>query len=173
MSMTSQGFASGFPRSHILSLVVALVALTVFPASAFAQVRQSGSGNGVGLPTIRAERLTGSIDMDGRLDEAAWRTATPATEFTQLDPLEGEPASELTEVWVLYDDDAVYIGARLHDSQEPSTRLGRRDGFLMDSDWFSVLLDSYNDNRTAFQFQVNPSGVRSDEVMSGGGGPAR
>jgi hypothetical protein len=106
--------------------------------------------------------------MDGRLDESAWRTATPATEFTQLDPLEGEPASELTEVWVLYDDDAVYIGARMQDSQPPSSRLGRRDGFLMDSDWFTVLLDSYNDNRTAFRFQVNPSGVRSDEVMSGG-----
>ena len=77
MSMTSQGFASGFPRPHILSLVVALVALAVLPTSVLAQERQSGSSNGANLPTIRAERLTGSIEMDGRLDEAAGRTPRP------------------------------------------------------------------------------------------------
>jgi hypothetical protein len=117
---------------------------------------------------VQAERLAGSISLDGALDEGVWQAAIPITAFTQLDPFEGEPASEGTEVRVLYDDEALYIGALLHDRSEISTRLGRRDAWLQDSDWFTVSLDSYDDNRTAYRFQVNPSAVRSDEVLSGG-----
>ena len=120
------------------------------------------------LPVIRAHRAVQGIHLDGRLDEAAWSQAEPATEFTQLDPWEGEPASEHTEVYVVYDDEALYIGAVLHDRSPVSTRLGRRDGFLMDSDWLTISLDSYNDHRSGFKFEVNPSGVRGDEALSRG-----
>ena len=120
------------------------------------------------LPVLRAHKLQTSIVLDGRITEEAWNDAEPATRFTQRDPFEGEPVSEDTKIWILYDDEALYVGAVMEDEHPVSTRLGRRDAWLMDSDWLTVSLDSYNDHRTGFKFQVNPSGVRSDEALSGG-----
>lgn len=118
------------------------------------------------LPTSRAVRATGTIRLDGKLDEAAW-TAAPVTDaFFQIDPDEGQPASQRTEVRVLFDDDALYVGVRLHDNGPIIARLGRRDMNLVDSDWFGVMIDSYHDHRTAFGFDVNPAGVRRDEVKT-------
>jgi hypothetical protein len=108
------------------------------------------------------------LTLDGVPDEDAWSQAIPATAFTQLDPFEGEAASEETQVYLLFDDDALYVGAILNDGSPVSTRLGRRDGFLMDTDWLTISLDSYNDHRTGFKFEVNPDGVRGDEALSGG-----
>src|SRR5438067_5610508 len=88
------------------------------------------------LPTARAARLTGTIRLDGKLDEPAWRDAPVTDAFTQVDPEEGKPASERTEVRVLYDDDALYVGVRLFDRGHVIGRLGRRDMPLGDSDWF-------------------------------------
>jgi hypothetical protein len=116
----------------------------------------------------RAFRLEGKIRLDGILDEGAWALAEPATAFTQLDPFEGEGGSEETRVFILYDDEALYVGAILSDRSPVSTRLGRRDGWMMDTDWLTISLDSYNDHRTGFKFQVNPSGVRGDEALSAG-----
>ncbi|MBW3656322.1 MAG: carbohydrate binding family 9 domain-containing protein, partial [Gemmatimonadetes bacterium] len=79
---------------------------------------------------------------------------------------EGEPASERTEVRVLYDDEMLYVGARMHDTGKVSSRLGRRDTSLGDSDLFSITLDSYHDHVTALRFGINPAGVRSDEAMA-------
>jgi len=120
------------------------------------------------VPTIRASRVEGTLNLDGILDEESWSRAIPATVFTQLDPFEGEVASEETQVYILYDDEALYVGAILSDRSPVSTRLGRRDGFLMDTDWLTISLDSYNDHRTGFKFEINPSGVRGDEALSGG-----
>ncbi len=140
----------------------------LLPARAHGQGGQDvGTADG-GLPTVQATRLTEALTLDGILDEEAWGRAVPATVFTQLDPLEGDPATESTQVFLLYDDHALYVGAILRDRSPVSTRLGRRDGFLMDSDWLTISLDTYNDNRTGFKFEVNPSGVRGDEALSGG-----
>ncbi|GMV06636.1 MAG: hypothetical protein AMXMBFR53_29120 [Gemmatimonadota bacterium] len=153
--------------SYRRSAPVLAVLLALIPAPALAQ--QGGSnGRARPFPSVRAERLAEVIHMDGVLDEAAWAQATPVTEFIQLDPFEGQPVSERTEVRVLYDDDAIYVGAVLYDRSPVSTRLGRRDGFLMDSDQFVISFDSYNDNRTGFKFEINPSGVRGDQALSGG-----
>src|SRR4029453_11827178 len=111
------------------------------------------------LPVSQAVRTTGRIHLDGKLDEPAWAEAPSADVFPQVDPLEGQPASQKTEVRVVYDDDALYVGARLHDSGRITARLGRRDMPLGDSDWFGVMIDSYHDHRTAFGFDVNPAGV--------------
>lgn len=119
-------------------------------------------------PSIRAARRHGPVVVDGRLNEPAWELASPATEFTQVDPEEGAPASERTEVRVLYDADALYIGARLYDRAGVSTRLARRDATESASDHFSVAFDSYHDHQTAFRFRINPSGVRGDEILTGG-----
>jgi len=147
---------------------ILLLATFLGAAPAAGQGSQESTNGTKALPTVTATRISDGIQLDGRLDEAVWQEARPVTEFTQLDPWEGEPATEDTRVYVVYDDDALYIGAILTDRSPVSTRLGRRDGFLMDSDWLTISLDSYNDNRSGFKFEVNPSGVRSDEALSRG-----
>src|SRR5690606_28207535 len=117
-------------------------------------------------PLATAVRVTAPIAIDGRLDEAAWSQATPATGFTQLEPNEGAPLSQLTEVRLLYDDANLYIGGRLLDDEPITTRLAPRDASVADSDLFVVFIDSYHDHRTAFRFTVNPSGFRRDEMVS-------
>jgi hypothetical protein len=119
-------------------------------------------------PLLHTVRLTGSIQLDGRLDEVEWRTVTPATQFIQTEPHDGEPGTERTEVYILHDSDALYIGARLYDSSGGvRSRLGRRDSQLADSDWFYVMLDSHHDHVSAYQFSVNPAGVKRDERTGG------
>jgi hypothetical protein len=121
-------------------------------------------------PVVPATRAAGPIHVDGHLDEAAWGQAQVVRGLIQVDPDEAEPESEETEVRVLYDDDAIYLGVRLHDRQPVSTRLGRRDMNLLDSDWLGVVIDSYHDHRTGFSFDVNPSGVQRDAMKSMGAG---
>ena len=120
-------------------------------------------------PLITAARAGQSVRVDGRLDDAAWAAATPVTSFTQADPTEGAPVSERTEVRVLYDGDALYVGARLHDRGKPSFRLGRRDMELGDGDWFSVVLDAHHDHRNAVAFLVNSVGVKRDATRGENG----
>ena len=117
-------------------------------------------------PVSHAVRTTSPIRLDGKLDEGAWSAAPITDVFSQIDPREGERASQRTDVRVLYDDEALYIGARMHDTGAITARLGRRDMRLGDSDWFGVMLDSYHDHRTAFGFDVNPAGVQRDEVKT-------
>jgi uncharacterized protein DUF5916/cellulose/xylan binding protein with CBM9 domain len=121
---------------------------------------------------IRAARFDGAsqIHVDGHLDEAVWGSAAPATAFTQLDPQEGQPASERTEVRVLVGDGAIFIGARLFDREPAKIRsqLARRDD-PADSDLFEVFIDSYHDHLTAFTFRVTPAGAIRDAVLGAGG----
>ncbi|MGH7464188.1 MAG: DUF5916 domain-containing protein, partial [Longimicrobiales bacterium] len=119
-------------------------------------------------PEAAASRLTGSIRIDGLLDEAAWQQARPVTAFTQLDPQEGLPASERTELRFLYDADALYIAASLYDREAVRARLGRRDMSMSASDWLTIILDSNHDHRTAFGFELNPAGVRRDQTRAAG-----
>src|SRR5437016_5477742 len=121
-------------------------------------------------PTVTAVRADAGVSLDGRLDEPAWALATPVTAFLQIDPDEGRPVSESTEVRIVYDADALYVGARLFDA-EPGRivrRLARRDA-SSHSDEFRVLLDSYHDRRTAFEFTVNAAGVHTDVLYGGDG----
>ncbi len=116
-------------------------------------------------PAMEAVRLQPgeTIEIDGFLMEEAWHRAPVATGFTQRMPNDGEPATEKTEVRILYDDEAVYIGITAYDSAPDSilAPLFRRDG-NQPSDWVYVSFDSYGDNRTAFTFAVNPRGVQKD-----------
>ncbi|NOT08941.1 MAG: carbohydrate binding family 9 domain-containing protein [Gemmatimonadales bacterium] len=101
--------------------------------------------------------------IDGRLDDEVWSRATPAGNFRQRDPEEGAPGTEPTDVRVLYDDEALYVGVRATDAQAAriSAPLARRDE-SPPSDWIGILIDSYFDRRTAFEFVVNPAGVKQD-----------
>src|SRR5687767_8470698 len=110
-----------FRRSTMLS-IAALMLLACGLGEANAQ-----DGDHESRPVVRALRLERPVEVDGRLEEVAWRTPAIATRFTQRDPTEGEPATERTDVWIAYDADAIYIAARLHDRSPVSARLGRRD----------------------------------------------
>lgn len=114
-------------------------------------------------PSLRASRLTGEITLDGRLDEAVWATAEVADGFTQYEPSPGATASQRTEARVLYDDDALWVAIRAWDDAPDSitAQLTRRDQDSH-SDELAVMIDSYFDRRTAFHFQVNAAGVKSD-----------
>ena len=115
-------------------------------------------------PVLQAHRLAGPPPtIDGILDEAIWASAPIATGFIQMEPDEGAPASERTEARVVYGDDALYVSFRAFDSRpdEIVAQLARRDQDVF-SDWVIVAIDSYFDKRTAFQFRVNPLGVRVD-----------
>jgi hypothetical protein len=152
-------------QRRMFSPFLLLSLLTLLVTSLGAQASSSSSAP-TSLPVSHAVRASGRIHLDGKLDESAWAEAPVTDVFTQVDPLEGQPASQKTEVRVVYDDDALYVGARLHDSGRVTARLGRRDMPLGDSDWFGVMIDSYHDHRTAFGFDVNPAGVRRDEVKT-------
>ncbi len=157
-----------FPRLSLL--LFPLLILGLYPTGAVSQGSEDPGSSLLdsGLPVLEAHPAEESIVLDGRISESAWDRAEPATRFIQRDPFEGELVSQETKVWVLYDEEALYVGAVMMDEHPVSTRLGRRDAWLMDSDWLTVSLDSYNDHRSGFKFQVNPSGVRSDEALSGG-----
>jgi hypothetical protein len=117
-------------------------------------------------PVGHVVRLAEPVRVDGVLDEEVWRTAPAVTEFRQLVPVEGAPATERTEIRFAYDDHALYIGARMYDRHPVTTRLGRRDMTMSASDWLTIIFDSYHDHRTAFGFEVNPSGVRRDQTRT-------
>lgn len=149
-----------------------------WPAGVAAQAGQSNPTDSLprdahsALPNVMAARLNGAIKLDGRLDEAAWNHATPASEFTQTEPREGERASERTEARFLYDDEALYIGVRMWDSKgDVRRRLGRRDSHVEGSDWLYVMIDSHHDHLTAYQFSINPAGVKRDELANNSGRP--
>lgn len=114
---------------------------------------------------VFAKRSNEVVKLDGKLTEEVWKN-NPVDEFVQRDPVEGEMSTQKTNVWVAYDENNLYIAARLYDSNPDSisTRLGRRDDFV-ESDWFAIFIDSYNDKRNGFYFAVNPSGSIADGTM--------
>ena len=118
------------------------------------------------IPTIAASYRTGEVRIDGRVTEDAWGKAIPATRFLQGQPVEGAAAQERTEVRVLYDEAALYVGAFLYDRmpERIGHQLVRRDerGAY---DYFEVSLDPNNDRLTGFTFRVSAAGVQGDMYL--------
>jgi hypothetical protein len=111
-----------------------------------------------------------SIVLDGRLDESVWSRAVPAANFIQQDPDNGMPATEQTEVRIVYDSDSLYMGVTCFDS-EPGKWLGyqrRRDEFLSADDRFQWVIDTYLDARSSYFFETNPSGLMADALRGTG-----
>ena len=105
--------------------------------------------------------------MDGELDEQVWMLANPLTDFLQYDPVFGAPPSQATEVRILFDDKAIYIGARLYDTAPDSIlkQLGNRDDGL-NADLFGIQFDTYHNGLDAYIFEVYASGVQRDSRRS-------
>ena len=130
------------------------------------QAQDVSMENPAGMRVVTATATAEAIQIDGRLNESAWAQGVAADQFFQLDPDEGMPATERTEAIVLYDSDAIYVGARLFDSAPDSivARLGRRDAD-QESDFFGVMLDPYLDRRSGYYFGLNAAGTLYDGVL--------
>jgi len=136
------------------------------PAAAQATTRSQNDPR----PVARAVLRQGEIAIDGRLDDAAWAAATPITEFTQNTPDEGKPPSQRTEIRILYDASAIYVGARMYDSlgaKGVRSVLARRDQVMngdnnLTSDRISLVFDPFRDKNSRTWFELNPDGVKGD-----------
>lgn len=116
------------------------------------------------LRELEATPLSGTINIDGRLDEPVWETAAAATNFIQFEPETGAPATQNIRVQVIYGHTAVYIGAEIEDDPELVRRtLSRRDA-VGDADWFSVSIDGMSRGREAYVFTVTAAGGQADAV---------
>jgi hypothetical protein len=119
---------------------------------------------------VLAPRLGDEAQIDGVMDEALWQNAALLTGFSQYRPLDGLPADDSTEVFVWYDDHAVYFGVRAFEPHGvPNATLADRDR-IGGNDYVLLLLDTFNDRRRALAFLVNPLGVQGDGMYTEGGG---
>ena len=136
-----------------------IVALLV-PASLSAQSPVNGSGNRKQATALRVPN--GSIRVDGRLDDEVWQKATPITDFVQKEPVEGAKPTDAMDVRLVFDDDVLYVGARMQSKDgRIQAPLGRRDS-TDQAEHILVSFDTFLDRRTAVVFGVTAAGVRID-----------
>ena len=144
--------------SYSLTWMITLIVSCLFSLQATAQQR-----------TMQAMALSDgqAVQLNGRLDEPFWQHALPADGFLQQEPNEGAPSTENSFVYVVYDRQYLYIGADLRDS-DPSGILGfqkQRDASLQSDDRFMWILDTFNDGRTGYFFEINPAGLMGDGLL--------
>ena len=122
-----------------------------------------------GEEPLRLPRLTGPIELDGRLSEPAW-DKVPTLPLVMYTPTFRGPLTEKSEIRVAYDDRYIYLGARLFDDEPGKIRANTlyRDRYSGD-DLVALVLDTYNDRQTASWFTVNPAGTRIDRAISNDG----
>ena len=115
---------------------------------------------------VTAGRTDSAIDLDGRLDDAAWADAPVAGGFLQRDPNEGDRATEATDLRILHDGSTLYVAARLHDSEPERIvrQLSRRDQIAA-ADVFTLYLDTHHDHLTGYLFELSAAGVQRDAVL--------
>jgi uncharacterized protein DUF5916/cellulose/xylan binding protein with CBM9 domain len=144
--------------------------LGVSPVAAQQQIKSAAPATAVGATTSSGAPVLAAVEVvgdepriDGDLSDPAWRNASVADNFVQLTPDEGDAATEGTEVRVLYGESSLFVAFRAFDRspEDIEGQLTRRDQRSF-SDRVHVLIDSYNDKRTAFHFAVNPKGVKQD-----------
>ena len=124
-------------------------------------------------PTATAHAVATPPVIDGRLTEPAWLEATPITGFVQRELHEGAPVTERTEIRILTDGQALYVGAWLYDSDPAGIVSGAqvRDGDISKSDYFGILLDTYHDRQDGFVFTTTPAAIEYDaQVVNEGEG---
>ena len=128
-------------------------------------------------PFVRAQAVSTAPVVDGEVaEDPIWQQARPATTFWQEQPNEGQPASERTEVRIVYTDDTLYVGVVCYD-RDPGGIIvsdARRDAALDETDSFQIIFDTYRDGLNGFVFGTNPAGIEYDGQVTnegqGGGG---
>jgi len=147
--------------SAIAFAAAAIISLSL-SASASAQTAAVVGGAAKSVPIGRGNAPV----LDGHLDEPDWAAATVISDFHQIEPVEYAEAGEQTFVHIYYDDDALYIGARMLDSQ-PETMTAnilRQGATFWNDDYFSVIIAPFNDQRNGFRFQINPNALRMEMI---------
>ena len=154
-----------------------LPALLMTAAPAFPQSAEPGAiREPIDYETARLSRVVGAvritqpITVDGRLDEPEWGLGVPAENFTQRVPDTGQPESEITRAWFLYDDENLYGGVRALDSDAGNLVVNdlTEDYNFQSSDAVSIVIDSLRDFRSGFLFTTNPAGARADyQIIDG------
>src|SRR5213083_2533200 len=131
--------------------------------------QDNSAGRRASSATIRATLIRAPVTLDGRLDEPVWVTADSIDDFRQREPREGSPATERTVVKVAHDAAALYIAVRCYDSDMRALRASqlRRDADLSSDDNVRLLIDSFDDRRSAFVLGTNPNGAMWDAQFSG------
>src|SRR5437762_12713419 len=158
-------------RSLALTLSFPLIAV-----SGLAATRQDPADSVApthSTPAARARAVVTPPVMDGRLSDPQGLEATPVTGSVQRELHEGAPVTERTEVRIVTDGQALYVGAWLYDSDPAGIVAGEqvRDGDISKSDYFGILLDTYHDRQNGFAFTATPAGIEYDaQVVSAGEG---
>jgi hypothetical protein len=155
-------------RFYRLALAAFALPLALSPVAARGQSTLPATITDAERRQVTAVRVDETIRLDGRLDEAVWRGSSESG-FIQAEPREGQPATEETEVWVVYDESNLYVAARLHDSGEPTVNEIRKDFGDTNQDVFQVILDTFRDRRNGYVFQTNPEGARGDRQVANEG----
>jgi hypothetical protein len=130
----------------------------------------ASKGFAIGPKSVGAYRVTTSPKIDGILNEEIWKNAEPATDFIQISPNPGINSAKRTEVRIVYDDAAIYIGAIMFDEKPDSIlrELTTRDNEA-NADLFGLIVDTYNDDQNGYGFFVSAAGVQIDARYSSGG----
>lgn len=123
-------------------------------------------------PKVTAGRLSGSLRIDGVLDEAAWQQAGVIPDFVQQMPRPFEPTPYHTEVRLLVDDDTLYLGVHCIDPEPDKIVVHtlQRDGELFSDDHVTFVLDTFGDRRSGYIFRVNAAGAIQDGLVDGSSG---
>lgn len=160
--------------SHTLRLVPLFAVFALWPIAASGQTTLSSSDvasrDANGRLNVRATRLEAPLRLDGHLDESVYRDTPPVGGFTQVDPQFGAPASQKTDVWMLYDQDNVYVALRIWESN-PERMVAnemRHDAAvqLSQNELITIALDTFRDRRSSFYFALNPIGGRAEGQSS-------
>jgi hypothetical protein len=145
-----------FPRLIRVGLIIPAIL-------AFMSLNASGRER-----VVQATVITERIRIDGKLNEPAWQLAAPISNLTQVNPREGDAPSETTEIRVLIDANALYLGITCYDrfpDRIVSTQR-TRDTLLTSDDMLAIVLDPFLDRRNGYVFMTNPAGARTDGQIS-------
>jgi uncharacterized protein DUF5916/cellulose/xylan binding protein with CBM9 domain len=157
--MNKIGLASVFLCAAAVSGSIASAQTHIHPAGEVSRERYT-------LPAVRVDETP---RLDGLLDDAVWKKAAVIEDFVQQEPREGSPASERTEVRVIYDSRTLLIGVHAFDS-DPSalvaTEMRRDSDRLLDEDSFALILDTFNDSRNGYMFVTTPLGAKLEQQIS-------
>ena len=138
---------------------------------------EEAQGSSLSVPVALAVRVERPPVLDGRVvDDPTWLSAEPATGFRQTRPDEGQPATQRTEVRIVYTEDTLYFGVVCFDTDPNGIIMSdsRRDSSLNDTDSFQIVLDTYRDQQNGFVFGTNPAGLEFDgQLVNEGQGGGR
>jgi hypothetical protein len=165
------------PLSFLVPGLIGVVSTFSLAASAAAQAPAEHDHSGREQYHVEARHASRAPAIDGVLDEPIWGDAAMLDTFTQQEPNDGAPASERTEVRLLYDAEHLYIGVRAFDSSPDgiiATEMRRDSPRLLDEDNFQIILDTFRDSRSGYMFVTNPLGAKLEQqVFEEGGGNLR